>query len=78
MSEIKIVQDGCCSTRVFIDGKEIHGIRKMSFERDATAQDKVPVLKLDVIAANMTVDFPGVPELPDVLKPYYVKKESAS
>lgn len=77
MPEIKIVQDGCCSTRVFIDGHEIHGIRKLSFERDAAAQDKVPVLRLDLMAADMTVDFPGVPELPDVLKPYYVKKESA-
>ena len=77
MPEIKIMQDGPCVTRVFIDGQEIHGIRKMSFERDAT-QSEIPILKLDLVATNLTVDSPMLLELPDVYKGWYEKKKTVA
>lgn len=70
--KIRIKQWGT-RTLVYMDDKQIRGVRGIHFER--TTNDDLPILKLDILAANMELDCVAVPELPDVFKDFYVRKE---
>lgn len=69
--KIKIKQEGI-RTLVYMDGEQIHGIRGIHFDR--TVDGECPILKLDILATDMEIDCVAVPELPDVLKDFYVRK----
>ena len=69
--KIQIKQDGI-RTLVYMDGKQIHGVRGIYFER--TAGNDFPNLMLDIIAADMELDCVSIPELPEVFKPFYERK----
>ncbi len=71
---IEIKQDGVF-TKVFVDGKELHGIRNICFRHSVDDMDSVPVLKIDLIACDVDIDTRIVPDLPEFFKPYYVAKE---
>lgn len=75
--KIRIEQDGAAVTHISLDGKEVKGVKKFSVERDVMDSD-IPVLKLEVYCPDMTLEFPGVPALPDVFKPYYERKKEAA
>jgi hypothetical protein len=68
---IQIIQDGI-ATKVYVDGTELDGVRKVSFEHEG---GKEPVLKIDLMAADITVDTTKIPALPEIFKPFYVRKE---
>ena len=72
---IEIKQDGIV-TEVFIDGKKVDGVRKISFEREQS--NDVPVLKMEFLASDMKINSTIVPDLPDVLKPFYELKRGNS
>lgn len=67
---IEIKQNGML-TEIFVDGRKINGVRKVSFEY--SCDNLLPVLKLDLLATDMAVDATLVPELPEVFKPFYKK-----
>ncbi len=69
---IEIKQKGI-ATEIFIDGQKVKGVRKVSFERDFT--NLAPVLQLEFLATDMSIDGVIVPDLPDALKPFYEKKD---
>ena len=58
-------------TEVFINGRKIEGVRKVSFEHDSA---KRPILQLEFLATDTTIDCIRIPELPDAVKPFYEKK----
>lgn len=71
--KIKIKQDGT-RTFVYVDGKQLHGIRAIHYDR--THDSNVPILKLDMIASDMEIDGYMIPKLPEIYEPYYkLKKE---
>lgn len=60
--------------KIKLDGIEVHGVRRYALVHEA---GKVPMLKLDLIAVDVTVDGKQVlPCLPDVFKSFYVPRES--
>lgn len=53
--EIKTIgETPSMTTEVLIDGKEIHGIRSLSYENNAW--DKVPTLTLELNALDVSID----------------------
>lgn len=73
LPHIEIWTEGT-TTRVFIDGKELNGIRKIRFIQDASSESRVPFLQFDLIATDMTLNVKRIPELPDVFKEWYELK----
>ena len=59
-------------THIFIDGKELNGVRKVSFTQDASEASGIPILQLQLDASDMTLNVKRIPELPDVFKSWYV------
>ena len=73
MAHIEIKSQGIFGT-VFVDGKEVNGVRKVSYE--ISVDGKVPIVKLELLGTDVSIDSNGViPELPDVFKPFYKKIE---
>lgn len=69
MAHIEIKSDGIFG-KVFVDGKEVKGVRKVSYE--IAVDGNTPVLKLELLATDIAIDANGVlPELPEVFKPFY-------
>lgn len=73
MANIRIVTVGMF-TRVFIDDKEVDGIRKIDFSQEP---GKVPTVKLDLLADKMTIDSPALLALPEVYQGSYEHKKVA-
>ena len=61
-----------CRTEVFVDGEKLDGVRKVSFERKAGT---APILHIDLIATDMTIDAVMIPILPEVFRPFYESKK---
>lgn len=60
-------------TKVFIDGNEVRGVGRIEFVHDRnTEESSIPVLRIDVIAARMSIDTALVPELPAPFRGFYV------
>jgi hypothetical protein len=73
MAHIEIKSHGIFGT-VFVDGKEINDVRKVSYE--LSIDGSTPVVELELLATDIAIDAKGViPELPDVFKPFYKKIE---
>lgn len=60
------------ATHLFQDGKEITGIKNISFTHDAMS-DK-PELKVIFARDNVEIDSVCVPALPEFYKPFYTEK----
>ena len=75
MAHIEIKSRGIFGT-VFVDGKEINDVRKVSYE--LSVDGKTPVVKLELLATDVAIDAKDViPELPDVFKPFYERKRQS-
>ncbi len=62
---------------IFVDGVEVNGVRGYSLEHRAEGE-RIPVLKLDLVALDCTIDGKGVlPALPEIYKAFYVRKEDS-
>lgn len=73
MARIEIITTGNIG-RVIVDGKEVNGVRRVSYDLSVT--NDAPIVKLELVASDMTIDSNGViPELPDVFKPFYKRIE---
>lgn len=68
MATVKITSDGIIGA-VFVDGVKVPDVRGYSLEHNA---GKLPVLKLDMLASEITFDGDGfVPALPEMFRPFY-------
>lgn len=65
--------NNCCSTEIFIDGKKVKGVRKVSFCKTAGT---LPILQLDLLATDMEIDAAMIPALPEIFKPFYVERNT--
>lgn len=73
MAHIEIKSEGIFG-KVLVDGKEVDGVRKVSYE--LSVDGKVPVVKLELLGTDVAIDSKGViPELPDIFKPFYKRIE---
>lgn len=78
MAKVEIKQDGCI-THIILDGKDIsHMVRAFSFGQDVGKAEDCPILRLDIVATDLTVDSTCFPALPEIFKPYYVEKKKAA
>lgn len=66
LQDIKIKNDGIV-TRVFVGGKEIHGIAKCTFKQEAGA---VPKVSLEIYSKAVTLDMPCVVYLENAFEKY--------
>ena len=65
--KIKIKNEGV-GTKIVVDGQELRGVRGFSLSQKG---GEFPVLTLDLIACDMTVDTACIPALPDVFSAWY-------
>lgn len=53
--EIKTINNGKRQNAEFyIDGKQVHGVRRFNISQDA--DDYIPMLTLEIIGVNLTID----------------------
>ena len=65
---IEIKQEGVL-TNVFIDGQKITGLRKISFQHESG--NSAPVVQMEFLATDMSIDASVIPELPEIFKGFY-------
>ncbi len=65
--EIKI--DGR-NTKIFIDGKELKGIRSYCLSQNS--ETKLPILQINLLAMDLSIDTKMIPALPEPYSPYYM------
>lgn len=63
-----VIKTNWAKTEIFVDGKKLENVRKISFSKDRL---KMPVLSIDLLAADVTIDSEVIPELPEVFRDYY-------
>lgn len=68
---IKIISGSNGITRMFQDGKEITGIKSISFTHDAMKDS--PELKVIFARDNLEIDSLVIPALPEFYKGLYIK-----
>lgn len=71
---LKITSEANGTTHLFQDGKEITGIKSISFAHDAMT-DK-PELKVIFARDDVEIDALCVPSLPEFYKPFYTERET--
>lgn len=69
--KIEIKTDGT-KTVVKINSEEINKVRGILFKQEP---GDVPIVQIDILAVDMTIDADAIPALPDVFKPFYELKE---
>ena len=73
MAHILIKTSGI-RTELFIDGKKVDRVRKITFEKNAGEE---PIVCVDLIATDMEIDGELIPALPKIFEPFYKLKESS-
>lgn len=68
---IEIKTDGC-RTDVFVNGEKLEGVSRVSFVQDKI---KEPILQIDMLAMDMTINAVMLPALPEVFRKWYELKE---
>lgn len=77
MAKVEIKQAGAGKTKITLDGKDISSmVTRFSFGRDAN-KTELPILHLDIISTDISIDSTCIPELPDIFKPFYERKKQA-
>ena len=73
ISGIKIITQGTnCSTEVYVNGQKVEGVRKVYFKHEA---GESPIIQMEFLATDMAIDAKMIPALPEVLKPFYTKRD---
>lgn len=70
MNKIEIINRGML-THLYLNGKEIEDVISVSFEHNGGI---MPTLKIQ-LHSDVKIDTDVLPDLPDIYKKYYVKKE---
>lgn len=72
-ANVKIVCKNSSTTKIFIDGKEVHGVQAYSIEQNATDK-RTPILSLKV-KCNVDLETTAVPLLPEPWSWFYKPKK---
>ena len=70
---IKIENNGCC-TKVYVDGKELNGVKNISFLHDR-GKDDCPILRIELLAEQISIKTSQIFALPEVYHPFYVSSD---
>ena len=70
--EIVIKTDGICNTRIFVDGKELDGVRSFYISQDA---GMLPELHLTMVATDLTLKGKCLLKLPEIYERCYKMRE---
>lgn len=70
--EIVIKTDGICNTRIFVDGKELDGVRSFYISQDA---GMLPELHLSMVATDLTLKGKCLLKLPEIYERCYKMRE---
>lgn len=68
MPHIKI---DTCNNLVLVDGIKLEGVRQIDFNQQAGSD---PTIKIELLACDMELNSSVIPELPEVLSPYYERR----
>lgn len=69
---IEIKTNGAMETEIKIDGQKVSGVREMKLFQKGNG---IPTLSLEFLATDVSFDGIAVPELPEVLRDWYVRKQ---
>ncbi len=73
LPKVRIESKGCV-TKIYVDGAELNGVRRVSFLHDRE-KDDCPVLRIELLAEQITIDTAQIFALPEVYHPYYVSAD---
>lgn len=73
LPQIHIENKGCV-TKVYVDGVELNGVRRVSFLHDRE-KDDCPVLRIELLAEQITIDTAQIFALPEAYHPFYVSAD---
>ena len=61
-------------TKVYVDGKMLNGIRSINFLHNGE-KDGRPILRIELLAEQISIDTAQTFDLPEVYRPYYVSSD---
>lgn len=61
-------------TRVFVNGKELEGVKSVKFSHDAM-HERFPVISVELLAEQICLETAQIFALPEVYRPYYVSSD---
>lgn len=67
-----MIQNKGSFTKVFVDGKELNGVKSVSFLHNSQENNRIPILKIELLAEQICLDTAQIFDLPDVYHPFYV------
>lgn len=62
-------------TKIFMDGKEVEGVVNITFSHSAHQNNRLPVVKLELLADKVHIGTHQVFELPEIYHPFYVSSD---
>lgn len=71
--KVRIESKGCV-TKIYVDGVEVNGVRRVSFLHDKES-DACPVLRIELLAEQITIDTSQIFALPEAYHPFYVSAD---
>lgn len=71
LPEIKIKNSGRHS-EIFVDGKKLDGIKGCRFIHSTSENEGLPILQIDVVAADVTLETDILPALPYPFNQHYI------
>ena len=63
-----------CITKIYVDGVELNGVRKISFLHNR-GRDAYPVLRIELLAEQICLETAQIFALLEVYHPYYVSSD---
>lgn len=73
LPKIRIEVKNGLGTQIFVDNKEIKGVREVRFKKTG---GEVPVLEMDFILCDVEINGQWLPQLPEIFEAYYERKKT--
>lgn len=73
LPKVRIEVKNGLGTKVFLDDKEIEGLREVRFRK---TEHDIPVMEMEFAACNVEINGQFLPQLPDSLKGFYRRMET--
>lgn len=75
--KILIRTGGITGTEIYVNGNKLEGVRGFCFKQNAQEEKGLPILQIDLLATDVTLETKAVPKLPYPFSEFYVLKTTS-
>lgn len=73
--KIIIKSDGITGTQIYVDGNKLNGVRGFCFKQNAQEEKGLPILQINLVATDVTLETQAIPQLPYPFSEFYQLKD---